>query len=674
MNIKIIVTTLLVSSVFFVILLFGLGTEISKEHKKWFLFPKTSLRNLNQNNFVNYHYPHNMLITAEPNSIFMTEGGDNQVFSILYFALVEKKRPDIDFFDQKGNVFPRLYGDFFKTGAADVQMIRELRDFQLFSTERPIYLTWKRPGIERLSIPGLRTLKQNILDQLPSNQRSAFNAQYNLSSTQNIRKTTHAMVSPSIYDMTLRSGGNLRDQDFKYLGPWYLKPLGLLYRVTPARYAVIDVLEILEGQGTRFTIKRYMQQFMEITVNDEELEGFLITLQDEGYLEEASAQTLTMLKPFRPLENLADKDYWDQYTIAYSNVANAPYWERLARDIYTSYAQLKRDMHFRYNQFYRTKTSIDSSDTQNNLDFFKKANEQEKMIETVLLETAPYVYDNNGFMYDVANLLKNNNDLIKAVPYFERASSNYYPLVQANLTAAEILLSEAYKKWDERTPLLDRAQSNIKAAIFNRRLYFQLKEPSRTDIDRDALIVQAKNLEQQANLLSNTSPQQLSEKKSAAITERSRKKVRDIAQLYMRLGRSYDAVDIYNELLAEDATTTHWYLDAISVIGPQDQSQALRILDQLEANYGTLTQAPKLWELDYTRGILIFQQTLAQYRTGASLEQLTDKLIESQERLELYISAATEFSANTNYRKRIIQAERTVQYIKNLTEATAPSN
>ena len=100
--------------------------------------------NDNHLNYANHNYGKNLLNTLEPNSIFMTEGGDNQVFTSAYNQMAEFQRPDVRIYDQKGNVFYRIYGDFRYMSMNEVDIKRDIVDFEIFSRGRPVYLTWKR--------------------------------------------------------------------------------------------------------------------------------------------------------------------------------------------------------------------------------------------------------------------------------------------------------------------------------------------------------------------------------------------------------------------------------------------------------------------------------------------------------------------------------------------------
>ena len=82
-------------------------------------------------------------MTLEPDSILFTEGGDNQVFTLLYHHLVEHMRPDVTVWDQKGNVFEGLYGDLMRITSQQLNENTITGDYSQWATGRPIYYTWK---------------------------------------------------------------------------------------------------------------------------------------------------------------------------------------------------------------------------------------------------------------------------------------------------------------------------------------------------------------------------------------------------------------------------------------------------------------------------------------------------------------------------------------------------
>jgi hypothetical protein len=61
-----------------------------------------------------FNYGRNILKTMADDSILITEGGDNQVFSLQILTQIEKQRPDIAIYDQKGHIFDQIYGEIIK--------------------------------------------------------------------------------------------------------------------------------------------------------------------------------------------------------------------------------------------------------------------------------------------------------------------------------------------------------------------------------------------------------------------------------------------------------------------------------------------------------------------------------------------------------------------------------
>lgn len=103
--------------------------------------------NIKENNLrhnrANDNYGLNLLMSLDKDAILFTEGGDNQVFSLLYHHLVEHLRPDVRIWDQKGNVFEGLYGNLMRITAQQLKENQITGDYSQWKTGRPIYYTWK---------------------------------------------------------------------------------------------------------------------------------------------------------------------------------------------------------------------------------------------------------------------------------------------------------------------------------------------------------------------------------------------------------------------------------------------------------------------------------------------------------------------------------------------------
>ena len=102
-------------------------------------FKENNLRH----NKANDNYGLNLLMGLDKDAILFTEGGDNQVFSLLYHHLVEHLRPDVKIWDQKGNVFEGLYGNLMRITSQQLKENQITGDYSQWKTGRPIYYTWK---------------------------------------------------------------------------------------------------------------------------------------------------------------------------------------------------------------------------------------------------------------------------------------------------------------------------------------------------------------------------------------------------------------------------------------------------------------------------------------------------------------------------------------------------
>ncbi|HMB00741.1 MAG TPA: hypothetical protein VKS21_07115 [Spirochaetota bacterium] len=343
-HISIIITTGL-----FFLVFFGYTPFLSGENKKDFLRQNRYLfqayrnlhENANQKNEACHNYAYNMMMSSEPHSIFMTEGGDNQVFSLVYFSYVEKKRPDVDFFDQKGNVFPRLYGDLMHKNPFELKLIRDLRDFQLYSTGRPVYLTWKRKKLHTLYFENLQNLYHKYKKQ-SENTAYPMQKKFSLTTLQGVEKALNNLVNPNVFDQSLKNRDHLTNQHLSYLGPWYYKRYGILFKVTPIRYAIADALTIYRKADYQ-TVKDYVKQVSKIDLSREEVDTYVAQLQNEGLVKKSGRKYMLVRQQANPFPETSLDDYWNNYYFDYTNVDNAKYWDYLTKEIFFGYHRLKID-------------------------------------------------------------------------------------------------------------------------------------------------------------------------------------------------------------------------------------------------------------------------------------------------------------------------------------------
>ena len=310
-------------------------SSIGREYPQWFMYWNSEKGNDNSKNWACHNYAHNLMRTAEPNSIFMTEGGDNQVFSLLYFSYVERKRPDVDFFDQKGNVFPRLYGDLMNTHPVDLQIIRDLRDFQLYSTGRPVYLTWKRPNLHLLNADYF-SLKVKELKQKYPQLSQYIDSRWQLDTLGQIEYALENMVPVETFNKRMKVGESLKKQHLQYLGPWYFKTYGILHKVTPIKYAIVDALEMYE-QAKADKIIPYVKRVSQIDLSKEQIDTYAEELIEEGYITK-KGPIYNLIKPLPTPYHSNDLDkYWEGYAMDYTNRTNSRYWDVLTREIFGNY-------------------------------------------------------------------------------------------------------------------------------------------------------------------------------------------------------------------------------------------------------------------------------------------------------------------------------------------------
>ncbi|MGC8869877.1 MAG: hypothetical protein ACP5PT_02135 [Brevinematia bacterium] len=159
--------------------------------------------NDNSKDWLNHDYSLGLIKSVTTNTVLMTEGGDNQVFGLAYFQMAEFKRPDVVCYDQKGNVFKRIYGDLRYLPFQNLQLRMDIVDYNIVNGAEPFYRselgTRGEPEFEEYKLKGVFT-KKNVY-------------------------------------MTW-TGKEL----WKY-GDYYYKQYGMMYRVSDSKYFIVDKLK-----------------------------------------------------------------------------------------------------------------------------------------------------------------------------------------------------------------------------------------------------------------------------------------------------------------------------------------------------------------------------------------------------------------------------------------------
>ena len=251
------------------------------------IFVMNLSRNNNSKDYSNHDYSYNMMNSLPDNAIFATEGGDNQVFGLVYYTMVERRRPDLKIYDQKGNVFERIYGNLMKTDGRWLGDISDAVDKDFIESGRPYYMAWRRDGLYRL-------------------------------------------------------------------GDYYFKAYGLVFKVQPIKYALVDELEffkVLTVNDYRDIAKEHLKRDYE----NDKLAADLNALLDEGLISVARKniyygnEEITFVKMYElPFpEFKTEEDYWNSYTMQ-GTPEEISHYDFLTREIFvSSYSLAKIDMYNR---------------------------------------------------------------------------------------------------------------------------------------------------------------------------------------------------------------------------------------------------------------------------------------------------------------------------------------
>ncbi len=399
--------------------------------------------NDNHKNYANHNYGKNLMNTLEPNSVFMTEGGDNQVFTSAYNQMAMQLRPDVRIYDQKGNVFYRIYGDFRYMTQQEVDIKRDIVDFEIFSRGRPVYLTWKRtPAVAACGDWFLKRygilfkvvpLKYQILEDLEADRELPLDKVRDLlskyyTSEQNLEKLRKNLkeldwYEPAIMGVTGQSPHFISDEER-----------------TRLRRAVVEYRAWL----TQATERKVDAAF---TIN------LLRELEGEGYLR-VEGNTVVFV---RDLPAPLGGEYWSRYIFDYQNVGNAVDWDYLTREILTNYnfyfAEYCREM---IEKFERQKAFYERKIAQGRtpqleaalatvVSEIKRYTEQE---QRSYREAAYYGYDMAAIHHNLGAIYMQRGETSAAVASFHRgmAADQYsYPTIYSYILLRLREAAESFK-------------------------------------------------------------------------------------------------------------------------------------------------------------------------------------------------------------------------------------
>lgn len=425
------------------------------------IFVMNLSRNNNSKDFSNHDYSYNMMNSLPDNAIFATEGGDNQVFGLVYYTMVERRRPDLKIYDQKGNVFERIYGNLMKTDGRWLGSISDAVDKDFIDSGRPYYMAWRRDGLERL-------------------------------------------------------------------GDYYFKAYGLVFKVQPIKYALVDELEFFKVLTVN-DYKAIAKEHLKRNYENEKVASDLNALLDEGLISVERKnnyngnEEITFVKmyelPFTELKT--EEDYWNSYTMK-GTAEEISHYDFLTREIFvSSYSLAKIDMYNRRIKTYQkllgfmgngdiAKNGITREEANAKIEEYKKLKreEEERMLTIGFDMSNVYFaignqaildedYERAAVMYE--ELIKLEKliypayfNLAASYEYLARSKNTPYEKEAEYLNKAKDVMARAEKTFHRGKDMGDaaRAQNTTYQQImqFNNRLDLQLRT---TRQQADALKQQA---------------------------------------------------------------------------------------------------------------------------------------------------------------------------------------
>ncbi len=671
----IIVNSIILSIVFF-ILIWGVGgNSLSNNYLNFFQYEKNLDSNDNSKNWVNYNFGKNFLLGIEPNSIFMTEGGDNQVFSILYFALVENKRLDVDFFDQKGNVFPRLYGDILNTYPLETDLIRDIRDFQLFSTGRPAYVTWRRKDIHLLSLDYLKRRKQEILEKVPANFKAFLERKYQLDSLSSLERTSRTMVNSSVYDLKLRSGGYLHEQDFKELGPWYLKQFGLAYKVIPVRYALVEALDILGGKGNFASLKKIFSEITKINLTENQYIKYIDRLVKENYLRANLAgnvllDSINLIKKYDSAFNSKKTvaDYWQEYDFYYKGIKNSSAWDFLTLEIYSYYAKYEKEQFDNLSNFFKQKASyVENGEEKNQI--LVEAKNYESRADQAISENLKFNPESNVLNFLSANIYLKEQKPIEAAKKLAKINEINYKNTGVLLNAANLIFNHSVKNQDKNfIPNLELARGYLVRVIEEKQVYF--KSRNLVGLEQDREVMQARqSIKTIDNVLDgarktrsvSNSPDKTSDDLIATAGD-DVNKLRQLLEGFEEKKEFTQVERIYEKILSLQGQDKSYFMEYIEFLRNNNSDKAVSVIEKTLAEE-TLKQEDKD-DLVFFLAKLYFDK--GEQRRSRGVVDDENYFSKSKKLFEMYIEINSQKQAaevTAEEKNRLIISEKSINHI-----------
>ncbi|MFN3659744.1 MAG: hypothetical protein ACK4TN_00725 [Brevinematales bacterium] len=394
--------------------------------------------------YLNHDYGKNLMASAEMDSVYMTEGGDNQVFSSLYFIYAEKVRPDLSPYDQMGNVFKKIYGLMLYSDPRAIARRKDLVDSNIFVGLEPFYVP-----ISNINDPRVN------LDP------------YFIPYWQGKRPVYLTWQRPEVWK----------------LGDYTYRRYGIMYKVEPIAHRLLDDLSI-RGSVSIGEAEYLFSEWLKRPVARNFVMEKVNSLVSQGYVRIEGERIVFVSNTPMPLA-----DYFSRYRIRWQKIPNLRYLDRMTREIAIGYDMQMGDIYRERIRNLQTMYQRESRSDVRERIASEITNVWEKAKE-VYREAIYYGYDSVSIIGALAAFVENEvgEDLSEdAWPDFQKLLSYYYnsrTLIGISMTYNQLLLRTLYRypqKKDKLLPLLEENVRHLRKAL-SFRTEAKLKEAPPRDI------------------------------------------------------------------------------------------------------------------------------------------------------------------------------------------------
>ncbi|QJR22581.1 hypothetical protein BREVNS_1831 [Brevinematales bacterium NS] len=372
--------------------------------------------------YLNHDYGKNLMASAEMDSVYMTEGGDNQVFSSLYFIYAEKIRPDLSAYDQMGNVFKKIYGLMLYSDPRAIARRKDLVDSNIFAGLEPFYVP-----ISNINDPRVN------LDP------------YFIPYWQGRRPVYLTWQRPEVWK----------------LGDYTYRRYGIMYKVEPIAHRLLDDLSI-RGSVSVGEAQYLFSEWLRRPVDRGYVLDQVKSLASQGYVRLEGERIVFVRSTPLPLA-----DYFSRYRIRWQNIPNLPYLDRMTREIAIGYDMQMGDI---YRERIRNLQTMYQRETRPEVreKIAMEITNAWKKTKEVYREAMYYGYDSVSIIGALVAFVENEvgEDLSEeAWPRFRKLLSYYHnsrTFIGISMTYNQLLLRTIYRYPQRKNTLLPLLEENVR--------------------------------------------------------------------------------------------------------------------------------------------------------------------------------------------------------------------